>query len=106
MKHRTITVRVVGLALAGVSLPALAAGPGDMPPGPGRQQVRPSMPHNDWHKGQRLPGDYRHHSFAVSDWRSHGLHAPPRGYQWLGVNGDYVLVQSRNWTISEIVPGH
>lgn len=106
MKHRTI-VRLVAIALAGVSLSALAEGPPqNMPPGPGRQQVMPTMPHNDWHKGQRVPADYRHYNFVLADWRSHGLHAPPRGHQWLAVNGDYVLVSNRNWTVSEIVAGH
>jgi Ni/Co efflux regulator RcnB len=104
MKHRTI-VQLVAIAVAGVSLSALAADP-NMPPGPGRQQVMPTMPHSDWHKGQRVPANYRHYNFMLSNWRDHGLHAPPRGHQWLAVNGDYVLVSSRNWTISEIVAGH
>jgi Ni/Co efflux regulator RcnB len=41
----------------------------------------------------------------MDDWRSHGLKAPPRGQKWLGVNGDYVLVSTNNWTISNIVAG-
>jgi len=104
MKHRTI-VRLAAIAVAGVSFSAIAAGPPDMPPGPGRQQAMPTMPHHDWRKGQRMPSEYRHYNFRLADWRSHGLHAAPRGYQWYGVNGDYVLVNSRTWAISEIVPG-
>ncbi|TDV35753.1 nickel/cobalt transporter regulator [Paraburkholderia caballeronis] len=103
MKNRTLA-RLLAIMLAGASFAAIAAGPPDA--GPGRQQVRPSMPYHDWHKGQRVPTEYRHHNFMISDWRSHGLRAPPRGYQWLGVNGDYVLVANRNWTISDIVSGH
>lgn len=105
MNHRTI-VRLVAIALASVSFSALAEGPPpDMPPGPGRQQEMPSMPHRDWHKGQRIPAEYRHYNYRLDDWRGHGLHAAPRGYTWYGVNGDYVLVNSRTWAISNIVTG-
>jgi len=71
----------------------------------GRQQVMPSIPHRDWHKGQRVPAEYRNHNFMLDDWRGHGLNAPTRGHQWLGINADYVLVSTGNWTISNIVSG-
>jgi Ni/Co efflux regulator RcnB len=29
---------------------------------------------------------------VVDDWRNHHLSAPPRGYHWVQVGGDYVLV--------------
>lgn len=107
MKNRTI-VRLIAILLAGVSFSAIAADPQDQgqDQGTGRQQVMPSMPHRDWHKGQRVPAEYRHYNFIMNDWRSHGLDAPPRGHRWLAVNGDYVLVSNHNWTISNIVPGH
>jgi Ni/Co efflux regulator RcnB len=104
MKHRTI-VQLVAIVLAGVSFSALAEGPPPDAP-PGRQQVMPTMPHKDWHRGDRMPAEYRHHNFQLDDWHSHGLHRPARGYHWMGVNGQYVLVNNRTWAISEIVPGH
>lgn len=105
-------IALVAISFAGVSLVAIAAGP---PPGGGggsmanssmgRQQVMPTIPHQDWHKGQRIPTEYRTYNFIMDDWRGHGLSAPPRGHKWLGVNGDYVLVSTNNWTISNIVSG-
>jgi Ni/Co efflux regulator RcnB len=73
--------------------------------GTGRQQVMPSMPHRDWHEGDRVPAKYRHYNFVVQDWKSHNLDAPARGQKWLGVNGDYVLVTTSNWKIAKIVEG-
>ena len=35
------------------------------------------VPHQDWHKGDRLPADYRDRNYVVDDWRGHGLSAPP-----------------------------
>jgi len=29
---------------------------------------------------------------VVEDWRGHNLGAPPRGYHWVQIGGDYVLV--------------
>jgi Ni/Co efflux regulator RcnB len=108
MNKRVIAQLVAFSFLAGSAL-AIAAGPppdesGQMA-GAGRQQVMPTIPHRDWHKGQRVPAEYRHYNFVLNDWRGQGLNAPPRGHQWLGVNGDYVLVTTSNWTISNIVSG-
>jgi Ni/Co efflux regulator RcnB len=109
--NKQIVVQLVALSFSGVSLIAIAAGPppdqggAPMASPMGRQQVMPSIPHRDWHKGQRIPAEYRHYNFVMDDWRSHGLKAPPRGQKWLGVNGDYVLVSTNNWTISNIVAG-
>ncbi|CAB3810705.1 RcnB family protein [Paraburkholderia fynbosensis] len=110
--NKRIVVQLVALSFCGVSLVAIAAGPspdagGEQMANPagGRQQVMPSIPHRDWHKGQRLPAEYRHYNFVMNDWRSHGLDAPSRGKKWLGINGDYVLVSTSNWTISDIVAG-
>lgn len=29
----------------------------------------------------------------IDDWRGYRLSPPPRGYQWVGVGGDHLLVQ-------------
>ncbi|MEM5296732.1 RcnB family protein [Burkholderia sp. JPY481] len=110
MNNRFVA-QLVALSFAGVSAFAIAAGPqpqdeGGQMAGTGRQQVMPSIPHRDWHKGQRVPTEYRNYNFIMDDWRGHGLNAPPRGHKWLGVNGDYVLVSTNNWTISNIVAGN
>jgi Ni/Co efflux regulator RcnB len=61
------------------------------------------VPHSDWRKGDRLPPEYRGRNYVVDDWRGRGLAAPPRGYQWIGVNGDYVLAAIATGVIASIL---
>jgi Ni/Co efflux regulator RcnB len=61
------------------------------------------IPHSDWHRGDRLPAEYRDRNYVVDDWRAHGLSAPPRGYHWVGVNGDYVLAAVATGVIASIL---
>ncbi|CAH2811184.1 MAG: Probable transmembrane protein [uncultured Caballeronia sp.] len=63
---------------------------------------RSEGPH-DWHRGDRLPNDYRDRQYVVDDYRGYGLHQPPRGYHWVGVNGDYVLAAIATGVIAQIV---
>jgi Ni/Co efflux regulator RcnB len=53
---------------------------------------RGAGPDHGWHRGDRLPPEYRHRNYVVEDWRGHHLNPPPRGYHWVQVGGDYVLV--------------
>jgi Ni/Co efflux regulator RcnB len=65
------------------------------------------VPHNDWHKGERIPSEYRDRNYVVDDWHGHGLQAPPRGYHWVGVNGDYVLAAIATGVIANVLlSGH
>lgn len=57
-----------------------------------RRDERGAGPEHQFHKGERLPIEYRHRNYVVDDWRAHRLSAPPRGYHWVQVGGDYVLV--------------
>ena len=82
----------------------------DYRPGPGRQPVRAGNDHFDdhggprgWHRGDRLPSDYRDHQYVVDNWHEHSLQAPPRGYRWVGINGDYVLAAVATGVIAQIV---
>jgi len=59
--------------------------------------------HPDWHRGDRLSGEYRDHQYVVDDWRGHGLRQPPRGYQWVGVGADYVLAAVATGVIAQVV---
>ncbi|MCX4160092.1 MULTISPECIES: RcnB family protein [Paraburkholderia] len=61
------------------------------------------IPHSDWHRGDRLPTEYRDRNYAVDDWRGHGLRQPPRGYHWVGVNGDYVLAAIATGVIADVL---
>jgi Ni/Co efflux regulator RcnB len=65
--------------------------------------ARGPVPHRDWHRGDRLPAEYRGYNYTVEDWRGHGLSAPPRGYHWVGVNGDYVLAAIATGVIASVL---
>jgi Ni/Co efflux regulator RcnB len=56
----------------------------------------------DWRRGDRLPIDYRNRQYVVDDYRGYGLRQPPRGYHWVGVNGDYALVGIGSGVIASI----
>ncbi|HZQ75090.1 MAG TPA: RcnB family protein [Burkholderiales bacterium] len=60
------------------------------------------QPHG-FFRGERVPDQWRHRNFVVDDWRLHRLHAPPRGYQWIQVGADYLLVAIATGIISEVV---
>jgi Ni/Co efflux regulator RcnB len=53
---------------------------------------RGAGPNHAFHRGDRLPPEYRNRQYVVNDWRGHHLSAPPRGYNWVQTGGDYVLV--------------
>lgn len=57
-----------------------------------RRDERGAGPDHNFHRGDRLPQEYRNRSYVVDDWRGHNLSAPPRGYHWVQTGGDYVLV--------------
>ncbi len=87
---------------AGQRDPGLQGGQGNDHRDNGRPPVQQAQrgpsggPHyegpRDWHRGDRLPSDYRNRQYVVDDYRGYGLRQPPRGYHWVGVNGDYALV--------------
>lgn len=72
---------------------------------PGRQFDRHGypQPHAEWHRGDRMPAEYRGRNYVVNDWRIHHLQAPPRGYQWVGVGGDFVLAAIATGVIAQII---
>lgn len=65
---------------------------GPMPmPGPhAYPHARMGYPH--WSRGDRLDQSYRGQGYYVSDWRTRHLRRPPRGYRWVRVNDQYLLV--------------
>ncbi len=63
-------------------------------PGPGR-----------WHKGERIPREYRERQYVIEDWRAYSLAPPPRGYQWIGIGGDYFLVAIPTGLVFQVVIG-
>ncbi|WP_027213435.1 RcnB family protein [Burkholderia sp. WSM2232] len=63
--------------------------PGHGPDGPGNSANAPGH----WRKGDRLPPEYRDRQYVIDDWRAYRLAPPPRGYSWVGIGGDYLMVQ-------------
>jgi len=56
-----------------------------------------------WAKGQRLDARYRDRAYYVSDWRRHGLRAPPRGYRWQRVDNQYLLTAVATGLIASVI---
>ena len=75
-------------------------------PGDERRDERGAGPNQDFHRGERLPDEYRHRQYVVDDWRGHQLSAPPRGYHWVQTGGDYVLVAIATGVILQLLLGH
>ncbi|MGJ7557374.1 RcnB family protein [Variovorax sp. RB2P76] len=63
------------------------------------------QPHAEWRRGGRVPPEYRGRNYVVQDWRSYRLQQPPRGYQWVGVGGDFVLAAIATGVIANIIAG-
>jgi Ni/Co efflux regulator RcnB len=81
----------------------------------GREDYRPGrhfdrrgypQPHAEWRRGGRVPHEYRGRNYVVNDYRAYQLQAPPRGYQWVGVGGDYVLAAIATGLIAQIIVGN
>jgi Ni/Co efflux regulator RcnB len=44
--------------------------------------------------------------YVVSDWRGHHLRPPPRGYYWVQVGADYLLVAIATGIIEQLMLGN
>jgi len=76
--------------------------------GPGHQgnyshDERGAGPNHSFHRGERLPREYRGTHYVVDDWRAYHLSAPPRGYHWVQTGGDYVLVAIATGIIAQLL---
>ncbi|MBB6245817.1 RcnB family protein [Rhodanobacter sp. A1T4] len=61
-----------------------------------------------WYRqGGRVPDDYRHGNYIVSDWHREHLRPPPRGYHYVrSDNGDFLLVAVTTGVIASIIASH
>lgn len=66
-------------------------------------QGRGAGPDHRFHRGSRLPAEWRHNRYVINDWRSHRLNAPPRGHHWVQPGADYVLVAVATGLILQIL---
>jgi Ni/Co efflux regulator RcnB len=62
-----------------------------------------SQGHAHWHRGGRVPSEYRGRGHVVDDWRGHRLQQPPRGYLWVGVGGEFALAAIATGLIAQII---
>jgi Ni/Co efflux regulator RcnB len=58
--------------------------------------------HDDWRKGARMNHDDWNRGERV-DYRHYHLHAPPRGYEWREVDGNYVMAAVATGVIASVV---
>jgi Ni/Co efflux regulator RcnB len=56
-----------------------------------------------WSKGQRLDQSYRRNYIQSRDYGRYRLRQPPRGYQWVRVDNDFILVSVATGLISSII---
>jgi Ni/Co efflux regulator RcnB len=68
-----------------------------------RRDERGAGPNHGFHRGDRLPYEYRNRHYVVDDWRGHNLSAPPRGYHWVQTGSDYVLVAIATGVILQLL---
>jgi Ni/Co efflux regulator RcnB len=62
-----------------------------------------SRQHRRWAKGQRLDQGYRRNYINARDYRRYRLRQPPRGYQWVRVDNDFIMVSVATGLISSII---
>jgi Ni/Co efflux regulator RcnB len=55
-----------------------------------------------WHRGDRLPAEYRGRGYVV-DYRAYRLAPPPRGYQYVRVGNDVVLTAVATGVIASVI---
>lgn len=69
----------------------------------GPQMTRGVGPHHQYHRGQRLPAEWRGQQHRVNDWRARHLSPPPRGQQWVQVGADFALVAIATGVITSLI---
>ncbi|ATU92560.1 RcnB family protein [Phyllobacterium zundukense] len=57
--------------------------------------------HGRWSRGHALPSSYRHN--VVRDYHRYHLRTPPRGYQWVRADNNYVMISIASGVISALV---
>lgn len=102
--------------------PPPANRPGPPPPAynrPGPAYNRPAPPpryrysdswrgsHGHFRPGYAIPSYYRgnYNRYIINDWRRYSLYAPPRGQQWLLIDGNFVLAAIGTGIIAQILVG-
>lgn len=56
-----------------------------------------------WSRGERVPSSYRGGDYVVSDWHARHLKKPGRGYHWVHVNNQYLLIAIATGLIGSLI---
>ncbi len=56
-----------------------------------------------WSKGHRMSAAERRRMADIRDYRRYRLSAPPRGYKWVKVDNDYLMIGIATGVISSII---
>ncbi len=57
----------------------------------------------EFRRGGYIPYEYRNRQYVVVHPSQHRLYAPPRGYQWVQVGTDYVLIAIATGLIANLI---
>ena len=109
MKRTLIAAAAALIALTGSAGVAMAQ-PGDHDRDHGGQQQGHDngqghggyVRHDDWKKGHRMAQQDWSRGQHI-DYHEHHLRAPPRGYEWREVDGNYVLAAAATGLIASII---
>jgi len=94
--------KVMVLSLAAAVLSGPAAFAQERHDRPEEHHNHPYIHHDEWKKGYHL----RHEDWDRGeriDYRHYHLHAPPRGYEWREVDGNYVLAAIATGVIASVI---
>jgi Ni/Co efflux regulator RcnB len=69
---------------------------------PADRHDHPYVRHDEWKKGARINRDDWNRGAAI-DYRRYHLNAPPRGYEWREVDGNYVLAAVATGVIASAI---
>ena len=58
---------------------------------------------SQFHRGDRIPTEYRNRQHAMNNWHAQHLNAPARGQQWVQVGTDYALIAIATGVIAQLV---
>jgi Ni/Co efflux regulator RcnB len=58
--------------------------------------------HSEWRKGYHMKKEDWSRGSAI-DWRARHLRAPPRGYEWREVDGNYVMAAVATGIIASVI---
>ena len=92
MRSPILASAICVIAVAAANMPALADDHDN------HQYVR----HDEWRKGARIQDQDWRRGEQV-DYRQHHLRAPPEGYEWRMVDGNYVLAAVATGVIASVV---